>query len=346
MMHDGAGDDPVTFKCTLPGQNLQGGGPEALHITALEVDTRSGKGYLAVGGDDGRVGLWDMASHKCVKLWEGGHERRVSGLHFTERSNLLYSAGHDGFFRARDLEYNQIVHSYIGTRSALGAMTVDTLNDTILLGSYDGSVLRLDLRMKQVAQEFVSEEGMDTPVHCMTLARAPASMAQEKKKKKKKGEEAEEENLANALLFVGYGSGGGLCAWDFRNEKYFREKYVGHVDSVNCVAVCNEMLYSGGEHGTRLFDIGHPSQLESLGGHRSSVTNLCFAGDYLFSSSFDRTVRAYNVDAVEEAITMVQLQKEEVKKQRYDRWLEEKESAKKKKGSKGKKKGSKGKKKK
>lgn len=333
------------FLAQLPHQGRYSR-PRRIPITSLALHNK--QGYLAVGGDDGTVGIWDvrssdMSNPECVKLWSSTHTQRVSSMLFDEQQGLLYSIGYDGLFHARHVEHDKIVMSY-EFPSQLGAMVEDLNDHSLLIGSWDGHVQRLDLRTKTAVQQFVVNSVLESPVRALCFAQLPVSLDPPKKRK---DDEVEQERNPCALLFAAHGSGNVMC-WDYRmggEGTLLKPNYFGNTDMVNCLCVVNDMLYTASDAGTvQIFDVARDTHLETLVGHQAGITKMMEYGGLLFTGSFDRTVRVYDIPVIEHHITVSALKREEEKKERYDKWLAQKQKENGKKGSKkGSKKGKKGK---
>lgn len=321
-----------SFKCKRPASNVP------LPLTTLKV--REGKAFI--GTERGETGIWDVAGpeHARVKFWTD-HEKKVSAVLLQPKEALLYSIGHDGHFRARHVEHDKIVHGYTSCQCPLSSMVVAE-DETILLGSWEGRVVRLDLRAKTVAQVLVANLTVESPIRAMTLAPLPLSLMPPPKKKKN---ELEEADPRPEVLFVAHGIGG-LLAWDFRVEKPLMELYVGNLDVVNDVMVQNDFLYSGGDDcKVHVFDVAKGHMLHTLTGHTNGVSAMHLFKDQVVTGSFDRSIRVHSKPELELNISNSRLEKEEKKKRLYEEWLAQEleknqaaKKGKKKKGSKGKKK--------
>ena len=98
-----------------------GGPPEAPrghsdHILsmALSDDAR----YLATGGRDNKIIIWDVRSDEKVRIF-GGHRDAVSGLCFRKGTHTLISSSHDRSVRVWNVDDMAYVESLFGHQSSI-----------------------------------------------------------------------------------------------------------------------------------------------------------------------------------------------------------------------------------
>src|SRR5262249_12616116 len=68
---------------------------------------------LAVGGSDGKIHLWDVATSKKIRLFEG-HSRTVLSLTFSADGKTLASGGEDATLRLWDVATGKAIHPLSG----------------------------------------------------------------------------------------------------------------------------------------------------------------------------------------------------------------------------------------
>lgn len=281
----------------------------------------------AAGSIDGSIGMWKLNRSEAVKVWDDSHESKVSAVKFFTDQDI-FSCSYDGYFKARNVEADKVVHTFASCACPLTCMAIESM-DSVYLGSWDGQVKRLDLRMKQVVSVMKPQEYGSEAIRCFALGPSPAPPANAAKKK---GAASSAEAF---VLYVSYGLGQ-IKAWDMRYPQVMVESYLGHTDVVNCLLYDDNRLYSGSDDKTvRIFDCMTGRSLETLTGHTNGVTSIALQESYLLSSSYDKSVRQYDIRKINAGIESNGAILEAKKKVEYEKWLEEQ--------NKGKKKGGKGK---
>jgi WD40 repeat protein len=278
-----------------------------LQMTCFDIDGSN----VASGCGDGSTALWNYQAQKCVQTWTD-HTAKVSSVALL--NNSIYSVANDGYFMVRNLEYDRIVHSFINCTCPLSSLAVQDPN-TLLVGSWDGSIRLLDLRDRSCQFELRPRD--QSPVRCLALY--------------------------EDSLYCGHGSGS-IKSWDLRTKGVLVEDFTGHTDVVNTLQVSRHRLYSGSDDNTiRVFDTVKGTNLDALSGHTDGITSLQLCNDSLVSCGYDGSVREYRISAIESAVEHRKRRLEEGRRMAVELYMKQKEIREKaKKGSK--KKGKKGKK--
>lgn len=298
--------------------------------TCMGVDEHD-PSHLLVGTEEGSTGIVDLNSQECIDLFNT-HSQKVTAVDLVGKE--LYSAGHDGYFKVRDLEYGIVVHSFISCTCPLSCMAVESPG-VVYIGSWDGQIKKLDLRMKSCANVMLAKEHAESPVRCLELASLSSLHHTDSgggggKPGRRSSSEKSGKASAN-ILFAAHGIGE-IMSWDSRMNKQLVENYQGHTDVVNAMAIHNGRLFSGGDDRTvRVFDVQKGTELETLYGHTNSVTCFDVVDDVLVTGSFDRSTRQYKLPTIEATIAIKLMKQEVQEKERYEHWLASKSKFKKKK---------------
>ncbi|KAG8835845.1 pre-rRNA processing protein [Serendipita sp. 399] len=114
-------------------------------IWALSI-SNDGK-YLATGGKDKRVGVWDIEKGVWLKAFRG-HKDSISGLSFRKGSNQLYSASHDRSVKLFDLSVMGYVETLFGHQDRISDIDALRGETAVTSGARDKTI-----RFWKVAEE-------------------------------------------------------------------------------------------------------------------------------------------------------------------------------------------------
>ncbi|KAG8822168.1 pre-rRNA processing protein [Serendipita sp. 411] len=106
-------------------------------IWALSVSS-DGK-FLATGGKDKRVGVWDIERGVWLKGFRG-HKDSISGLAFRKGSNQLYSASHDRSVKLFDLSVMGYVETLFGHQDRISDIDALRGETAVTSGTRDKTV--------------------------------------------------------------------------------------------------------------------------------------------------------------------------------------------------------------
>lgn len=114
--------------------------------------------------------------------------------------------------------------------------------------------------------------------------------------------------LPDGLVVASCGDDRSIKLWDVQSGRKTRS-IVAHDDSVNTIAVHAKRIATGSDDRTvKLWTSNGDGELTSqtLQGHSGGVTSVAFSpdGTLLASASYDRTVKVWNVESLEEAATL------------------------------------------
>ncbi|CAG7850428.1 Uncharacterized WD repeat-containing protein C2E1P5.05 [Serendipita indica DSM 11827] len=111
------------------------GHTDELWALALSSDGK----YLATGGKDRRVGIWETEKIKWLRCFKG-HKDSISGLAFRKGSNQLYSASHDRSVKLFDLSVMGYVETLFGHQDRISDIDALRGETALTSGCRDKSV--------------------------------------------------------------------------------------------------------------------------------------------------------------------------------------------------------------
>lgn len=302
---------------------IDAGQPKEVQTVRLAADGKVSascfdvsKGAFFVGDYTGGVSIFDRVSGNC-KAYASEHTQRVAAIE--AKGGKLFHTGYDGYLLVKDIEKDRVVHSWISTVSPLSSMIVRGEN-SVVVGSWDGSVSRIDLRAKSCEQSLCGR----SPVRDIAMS--------------------DDGNILAAAHGIG-----GLRSWDFRidgGQRPLVEAYgkgKGHSEVVNRVIINKNRLFSSSDDKTvKMFSLDQGKCLETLTGHGSGVMDVAMVNDLLVSVEVGM-LRKYSLPLIENAqayYAELEQRKAEAKQQTAEDPAVPKsgKGGKKKKGKKGKKK--------
>lgn len=279
-------------------------------FTTMDV---TGNNHWATGSDIGSLCLWKHGSGTLVHRWARHHTHKLGCVQ--ECASFIFTGGHDGYFKAVDVNTQDVVHGYTACACPVQAIIgVDAKH--CWTGTWDGKMRLLDLGAKDCAMMIPAELAGQSMVRAMAL------------------------DTENQRLFAAHGSGYISC-WDLRETSKVLQRYPGHKDAVTSIAVTPTRLYSASDdQHVRVFDVEKGASLDKMSGHTSGVTGVVSVNDSLLSCSLDGAIRRYDLKAIEAAIEIRQRRQEEdrqaAEKERLEKLEQEAAANTKSKGKKGK----------
>lgn len=255
---------------------------------------------LIAGSLTGNVGMWRCASHEPVAIWSD-HRDKVTQLQFAN-DTTSYSTSHDGFFRARDLSHDFVVHSFSAGHSPLSSMAV-VQSGVVCVGDWEGVVRQIDTRAKSCSLTLTPSNDNTSPIRALTAATAPPTA-----KQLKSGELGD--GSVKPILFVAHGDGH-VLAWDLRFPRVCCDKYHHHSEPVNDMIVTTDTLITCSDDSTiGIFNKGTGAHVDVLGGAQACLNKITLAGDHLLTGGFDGQIRMYSLNEVEQSAIRRKMEKE------------------------------------
>lgn len=251
----------------------------------------------ALGSSTGEVSLWNLDTQTMTSVWKA-HDGKTNAVIISREDNAVYSVGYDGYFYAQDMEHDRQIHAF-GAGCPVSCLVVQGPSN-IYLGTWDGQVLKLDLKMKKCSVVFKVDLNQNLPIRALCCALVVASTRpkhQLKAEKSPKKNDQKIKNIKNAaktkkepkdrlLLFCSYGIGD-VMSWDLRTNTAYVQSYYGHTDVVNNVLVKNNLLWTVADDQTaRLYDPNSSLCLQVLRGHTKGLTGCAICGPYFFTGHY------------------------------------------------------------
>jgi WD40 repeat protein/MinD-like ATPase involved in chromosome partitioning or flagellar assembly len=260
-------DFPFLVEPNLPGLRLP---PADHHFGPIRSVAFSPDGKtLASGSNDKSLRLWDVASGKALKTFEG-HKNAVSSVAFSPDGKLLASGSNDKSLRLWDVASGKALKTFEGHQGTVLSVAFSTDGKTLASGSADNSLRLWDVASGKALKTF---EGHKSWVSSVAFSSDGKTLAS--------------------------GSGdNSLRLWDVASGKALKT-FEGHHDMVLSVAFSpdGKLLASGsGDNSLRLWDVASGKALKTFG-YQSRVMSVAFSPDSktLASGSADNSLRVWDV---------------------------------------------------
>ena len=260
---------PFLVEPNLVGLRLA---PADHHFGSVNSVSFSPDGKLLVtGSNDNSLRLWDVASGKALKTFEG-HQGRVNSVAFSPDGKQLASGSGDNSLRLWDVASGKVLKTFEGHQDWVMSVAFSPDGKLVASGSDDSSLRLWDVASGKALKTFEGHQGS-----VMSVAFSPDG-----------------KRLAS-------GSGdNSLRLWDVASRKVLKT-FEGHQDWVRSVAFSpdGKTLASGsGDNSLRLWDVASGKALKTFEGHQGSVLSVAFSPDSKLlasSGSFDGSLRLWDV---------------------------------------------------
>jgi WD40 repeat protein len=230
---------------------------------------------LATCGNDSLVRLWDPATGKEIRRFEG-HKGNLEGLAFSPDGKTLLSGGNDGTARLWDLATGKEVRQMAGHRGTLTAVF-----------SPDGKTIATKGGADATGKLWEAATGKE--LHTFKVAR----------------------DTGSPLAFSPDGKRLAIVHPDFSLRLLDSttaaevQTFAGHGEALNCLDFSpdGKVLASSGADGlARLWDVATGKEIRQLRGHDGVVCSVHFSpdGKLLATAGADKTVRFWDAKTGEE----------------------------------------------
>ena len=237
--------------------------------------------FVATGGDDRTVRLWDTATGKELHRCDG-HGDEVFAVAVSRDARRIISAGRDRVVRVWDGANGKLLHRLAGHTDTVRAVAITPDGKLALTGGDDRSVASWDVETGKQLRSWAIHEGPVTAVALSADGRAALSGSRD----------------------------GTVRGWKARDGGSLSDFVARHGGEVYAVAFSTDgrLALSGGNDKTvRLWDIGTGREKKLFTGHDNAVIRVAFAPDgrHVLSGSsryqtVDRVVRIWDTATAKE----------------------------------------------
>ena len=296
--------DILTF---IPTPNL--GHSFYVNSAVLSSDNR----WMVSGSGDNTIKLWDVASGRVIKTFEG-HTNQVRSVSLSVDNRRLVSGSDDNSVKLWDVEKGVLLKTFEGHTDRVNSVSLSVDNRRVVSGSYDNSVKLWDVEKGVLLKTF---EGHTNRVNSVSLSvdnRRVVSGSDDNSVKLwdvEKGAllktfEGHEYAVNSVFLSVDNRrvvSGSydkSVKLWDVEKGVLLKT-FEGHTDWVNSVSlsVDNRRLVSGSsDKSVKLWDVEKGVLLKTFEGHEGIVFSVFLSGDnrLMVSGSSDTTIKLWDVE--------------------------------------------------
>jgi len=145
------------------------------HFYDMNVVAYSPDGqYIATGGDDGKVKLWNSLSGFCFVTFHE-HSGSIKGVEFAQNGQVVVSASTDGTVRAFDLYRYRNFRTFASPRPCqFSCLALDSSGEVICAGSVDTfEIFMWSMQTGRLLEVMAGHEG---PVSCLSFSPISATL--------------------------------------------------------------------------------------------------------------------------------------------------------------------------
>ncbi|MCL4764606.1 MAG: protein kinase [Hyphomicrobiaceae bacterium] len=125
----------------------------AAHESAVQSVAYTSRGYLASGGADRLVKLWDASSGDAIRTYRG-HRDFVSAVAFSPDGRLLASGSRDGHVRLWSTASHRVHRTLSRNAGQVGALAFSPAGDLLAAASADGKVRVWNIRRGRLMRSY------------------------------------------------------------------------------------------------------------------------------------------------------------------------------------------------
>jgi WD40 repeat protein len=236
------------------------GNVRAIRALSMSPDGR----YLAAGGGDRKVRLWDLELGKLTATFTG-HDSLVRAVVFGNHSGTLLTGSWDGKARIFDTITGECIKQIASHRNRIYDILFIQKENAFLTASIDGTIKKWDAENAKMLAVYESKNNLSIACNGSLII----STNEEK-----------------------------IKVWDKCTGKEF--DLSGHVNEVYSVALKKDgslALSSSKDHTVKLWDLAKRECIHTFTGHSDWVPKVCATSDFsqAFSASYDRTIRQWDL---------------------------------------------------
>jgi small GTP-binding protein len=306
--------------CTIPVPPAVVSSAVAGGSTALETGRRGSVTALATspdgrwivaGGNDGVLGLWNLATRKVWKL--RGHRDGISSIAITSDSTVAVSSSWDGTLRRWDLAGGKCT-SVMNVGRGIKTVAIDGSGQRAVLTSSDSVVIG-DLAQESFSWTYigvsmysiaVSRDGHHAIAGCTDAAVRLWNLDDLDQQTRLKGHRDFVYSVAmnaEGTRAVSGSKDKTVRVWDIAARRAIAQ-LEGHTGEVNAVAIdqAGRRAASASDDGTiRVWNLDNGSILATLRGHGSAFTVISMSpdGTHLLAGSSDGVIYVWELAAID-----------------------------------------------
>jgi WD40 repeat protein len=287
----------------LPPPNMDRGHTDWVNTVAFSPNSK----FLASGGADNKIFLWDPEERKPIKEFLSGHTKRIYSVAFSQDGDILASGSEDGTIRLWDVATG-VERAPLPSADHGGSVyTVAFNSDKKTLAS--GSCRRLTKDGKYCAQgeirlwdittsKFLGSRQTKQAAPVLSVAFNPNGniLAAASCKPSQDPQDTQDTQEHGPC------SQGGIQLWDVVTHEALAQSLSGHSGTVLSLAFTPDgktLASSSSDKTVMLWDVETLEPLgQALRDHTAEVYSVAFSPDSkkLASGSGDRTVRLWNAE--------------------------------------------------
>lgn len=246
-------------------------------VWAVAIDP-SGR-YLASGGSDAVVRLWDLAQGQSIGVLRG-HTSRIIGVSFSSDGKTIASAAANGTVKVWGTSTGNELAGLSSETGTVQGFALDPLGDRIALAEGEGRIRCLNVPSGSESLRF---DAGDTAASCLVFSPDGKALAV-----------ADEQ--------------GGIALWDLADRRLVHS-WPAHVGLVYALAFdpnLPQIVSSGDDNSIKLWQLPSGEKVREFAGHSDGVTDVAFSrdGQRLASSSWDGTIKFWNPSSSQELFTL------------------------------------------
>ncbi|MGM9847095.1 MAG: hypothetical protein ACI31F_03990 [Muribaculaceae bacterium] len=226
--------------------------------------------YIASGSWNDTIPLWNVATGKCVKTFEG-HTSSVCSVAFSIDGRYMASGSSDNTIKLWNVETGECIKTFDGHKELVSSVTFSPNGKNIASGSYDNTVKLWNLATGECIKTFdVNSKLVESIVFS-----------------------------PDGQTIVSGSSSGTIKLWNVSTAEciktfdWCRSSVVSVVFSPNGKYVASD----GNDGKLKLWDVKTGECIKTFGGHQSFIQSVDFSsnGKYIVSGSWDATVKIWDV---------------------------------------------------
>lgn len=284
-------------------------------VIAISRDHR----WLATAGDDHTIRVWNRSTRE-IETTLVGHEDWIRCLAFSRRGDFLVSAAHDGQLLQWSLDTREMsrvvpreLYSY--SAEAIPAISLSPDDSTLGFAAFGGQIRLLDLERRQSVVEL--EQACPAPTAMGFSPDGTVLAAGGRNGRLHVWDLETGQRVVHAAMhqrrirdfcfssdgsrILSVGDDGQLSVLDWQGARQPRSFPLGPKLFSICVLGQGRVAIGGADNLIRIVSLDGMNLAGVLKGHTGTVTSLAYHEGELISTSFDTTVRVWEVDGQLEA---------------------------------------------